>query len=210
MGGGPSGSAQPAYSCIVGGIDPGGGSCLKIHQQTTLNSSAPAVAAAEVMSQSLAGSPFGLDFNNTNDRERNVAMVDNTNKDFAMTDVNALDRVEVFNVARSAGDIQSLLADHPGAQCAIKPNTGRGYIEQNYSGDSPGTLHCWQVQENGVSFPKQYNSGVVMRSIADLKVIPGCGFDFCETRILVVAAATQAQVSAGEDYNQYYGYRPRD
>jgi hypothetical protein len=173
-------------------------------------------AASLVMDRSLSRKPFGLDFQGA---DRNVLLLnpqwtyngnDPKSQSFESFQSDS-DFVEVFNVQRSPGEIKAILnstftgpsGEVLRPECKIKTGKFHGGIAQEFSGDPEGTVHCWQVKESGIEFPAQYTSGVMTRSLAQIGLIPGCQLDFCQTTILVTAAAAQQQLAGPSDYQDY-------
>jgi len=212
-GGVSSGSSQLEYPCNQATTAAFGGMCVASHDSpnSAVARVSPALLAARtVMRESLSDRPFGLNF--AAGADRNVAMISrlalNLNPEGIDNIESRADAIELFNMTRSAGEVRRILRQ-PGAECLMSPILGWGYIPQQYSGDPfGGVFHCWQLEENGITFPKNYNSGVVTRAVADIELLPGCGLAVCRAQIVVSAGASQEQIAAVNNYSQYYSYRP--
>jgi hypothetical protein len=73
-------------------------------------------------------------------------------------------------------------------------------------------LACWSLPgTGGIDFGANYESGVVVRTRADITIPPGCTAWFCPFLLVsVAAAAKQSQISAPNEYKCYTDPNPPD
>lgn len=98
-------------------------------------------------------------------------------------------------------------------RCYPSSNDAVGFSTTSGAG-GPGSpdrrISCWRFFEDGVWFPWHYESGVVVRTVADLNLIPGCSAGnewICPaTQLQATAAATQSQPLPPASYNTYFCY----
>ena len=67
-----------------------------------------------------------------------------------------------------------------------------GIAEAGYIEDLEPIEVCWRLRDEGITYPRQYHAGVVVRSEAKLPLLPICSeSNYCPTfRLQAVAAAT--------------------
>lgn len=194
---------QPSYLCTSPGreLTDGSQACaIPTNSSNTGESieAAPAIFAAKtVMEQSLLDGSFSLQFSGP---DKNVQLIPPPGTEIEEN----TEYIMLYNIATSKGQIEDIMR-RDGLECLIPENRYWGRLNGPGIEETLGDIQCWQVRERGVTFAKQYTSGVITRARAQFELFPGCPLDFCQSpEIIVTAAATVRQLSRPENWDDFY------
>jgi len=184
--------------------------------------SATAAAAAVSLENAFRGAPFGIRFG---DQPGANTYLDFSRSPDPGASANPLPRVLAYSVDISSADARNNNCTVSGSGSPSSANrfrTGRVSSPNLVQGSPETAIHCWSVYEEGsageISYPVQYSSGVVTRVAARPELIDNAAIcpsgdaanavavfvrELCRPLIVVVAAASQSQPEAYDDYTDY-------